>query len=360
MTGRYPARLAIGLEEPLSWRKEAGDRVGLPPEHPSLASLLKSSGYRTALIGKWHLGYLPAFGPLKSGFDEFFGTMSGGAGYFTHKEANGENDLYEADLSVEKTGYLTDLLTTRAVDYIARSKMSRQPFYLSLHYTAPHFPWDSPSDPAAGKILKLGYKEMLAGGSARIYAEMMKSLDDGVGRVLDALASHDLARNTLVIFTSDNGGERFSRNGPFSGKKFELLEGGIRVPALLRWTGKILPGQISAQVAVTMDWTATILAAAQTAPARSHPLDGDDLLPVCRRERSPHERTLFWRNSDQDAIRSENWKYLRVKSDEFLFDLTKDPKEETDLKTIHPVVFDRLKSKFAKWNAAMLPRKKGT
>lgn len=356
ITGRYPARTPVGLEEPLSWRKQVGNRVGLPPEHPTVASLLKASGYETALVGKWHLGYLPDFGPTRSGFDEFFGILSGGADYFTYKDANGEHDLYEGTVPVERVGYMTDLLTERAVAYIARRRRSRRPFYLSLHYTAPHWPWEGPEDAQVSRAQKQGYAGLTAGGSLAVYAAMMKSLDVGVGKVLQALAAAGLERNTLVIFTSDNGGERFSFNWPFAGQKFELLEGGIRVPAIVRWPGKVPANRSTAQVAITMDWTATILAAAQAKAAASHPLDGDDLLPVCRGTRAPYERTLFWRHANQDAVRRGRWKYYRRAEREYLFDLAVDQREQADFKESNPEMLRQLKSEFQQWEAQVLPR----
>ena len=188
VTGRYPARTAVGLEEPLSWRSTLVTQkrdVGLPPEYPTVASLLKAAGYRTALVGKWHLGYLPKYSPLKSGFEEFFGIMSGGADYFTHKDATGEADLFEAEVPVERVGYMTDLLTERAVEYL-RSRRDA-PFFLSLNYTAPHWPWEGPRDESFSRSLKGGYGGFTSGGSLKVYAEMMRSLDSGIGRVLGAL-----------------------------------------------------------------------------------------------------------------------------------------------------------------------------
>lgn len=153
-TGRYPGRLSIGIQEPLFGVKQVGDaregsrprrdRIGLPPEHPTIASLLKANGYETALIGKWHCGYLPKYSPLRSGFDKFFGNLSGAIDYFRHVDTNGEPDLWEAEVPVKQIGYITDLFTERAVEYIKRPR--DRPFYLSLHYTAPHWPWEGPND----------------------------------------------------------------------------------------------------------------------------------------------------------------------------------------------------------------------
>ena len=189
ITGRYPWRTPVGFEEPLTtkrWLEERKRDVGLPPEHPTVASLLKAAGYRTSLVGKWHLGYLPKYSPIKSGFDEFFGIMSGGADYFSHVDTSGDLDLYEAETPVERIGYTTDLLTERAVEFLSRRH--DRPFYLSLQYTAPHWPWEGPRDAEVSRKLGREYGGFTAGGSLKTYAEMMRSLDDGVGRVLKALS----------------------------------------------------------------------------------------------------------------------------------------------------------------------------
>lgn len=359
ITGRYPARTPVGLEEPLAWIRNLGDRIttiGLSPDHPTIASLLKQNGYDTALVGKWHLGYLPNFGPLQSGFDEFFGIMSGGVDYFTHKDAFGLLDLFEDKVPVERIGYLTELLTKRAIQVISRPH--KRPFYLSLHYTAPHWPWEGPTDHEVSRNLKSGYEGFTAGGSANIYASMMQSLDDGIGQVMAALSHAKLDRETLVIFTSDNGGERYSHNSPFSGKKFDLREGGIRVPAIVRWPGVIPAGRSSEQVAITMDWTATILSATQTKPDARYPLDGHDLLPVSTGARAPYQRTLFWRMAKQDAVRRGKWKYFKDGETESVFDLVADQSEQTDLKTKNPEVLAQLRSEFQKWQEQVLPRPK--
>ncbi len=356
VTGRYPARTPVGLEEPLAWRRQLVEQkrdVGLAPGHPTVASLLRAAGYRTALVGKWHLGYLPTYSPVKSGFEDFFGIMSGAADFFTHKDANGDADLFEAEVPVERVGYITDLLTERAVEYIRRQRDA--PFFLSLNYTAPHWPWEGPGDEGVSRALGRGYAGFTAGGSLKVYAEMMRSLDSGVGRVLRALEEAGHARRTLVVFTSDNGGERFSYNWPFSGRKFDLREGGIRVPALVRWPGRVPAGRTTEQVAVTMDWTATILAAAGARAHPDYPLDGQNLLAVLGGGRPAFERTLFWRNDVQAAARAGRWKYLKAdEKTEHLFDLQTDEREQADSRQTHGEIFERLKAEYRKWEAQML------
>jgi arylsulfatase A-like enzyme len=353
ITGRYPERLKIGLIEPLP---ATNHTVGLDANEPTIASLLKANGYHTALIGKWHLGFLPEWGPNAHGFDEFFGVLAGAADYHLHQNGLGQPDLYENLTPVERNGYLTDLLTDRAVAYIKRRRTA--PFYLSLHYTAPHWPWQ---DRKGGEHVNFTDKTiepvtMGGGGSLKLYAEMMRSLDEGVGRVLRALAAAHLDRNTLVVFTSDNGGERFSYEWPFSGGKGELLEGGIRVPAIVRWPGTIAANRVTSQMAITMDWTATILAVAETKPADGHPLDGINLLPMIERTTTPQDRTFFWRIYDQDAVRQGKWKYLRNGKNRYLFDLTADEREQANFGTKNPEMLERLAADFDRWNQQMLPR----
>ncbi len=355
-TGRYPARLPVGLEEPLVARKILGDRVkslGIPHEHPTVSSLIKAAGYETALTGKWHVGYMPNFSPLKYGFDEFFGITSGSGDRFTHKDPAGEPDLFEGEVPVEKVGYLTKLLTDRAVEFIKRPR--KKPFYLSLHHTSPHWPWQGPKDASLSGKLKPGHLGFAAGGSAKIYGEMVKDLDNGVGEVLLALRDAGLEKNTLVIFTSDNGGERFSYNWPFTGQKFDLREGGIRVPAIVRWPGVTSPGTITDRPVITMDWAATMIAAAGTRPAEEHPLDGKDLKPILSGQHPSVERTFFWRTKRQRALRNGKWKYIREGADEFLYDLSIDEREQADFKSESPAVLDRLRREFDKWEAEMMP-----
>ena len=360
VTGRYPQRLPVGLEEPLTIRSSAD--VGLPPNHPTVASLLKNNGYETALIGKWHLGWKPEFGPNRHGFDEFFGILSGAADYFTHKASDAAGsggagdapDLWENLTPVDRVGYLTDLLSDKAIATIARPHT--KPFFLSLQYNAPHSPWEGPEDAAIGHTSH-GPGPMTDGGSLKIYASMMKSMDAGIGRVLKALQRAKLDRSTLVIFTSDNGGERYSYNWPFSFQKLSLYEGGTRVPAMVRWPGVIPAGRVTEQAAITMDWTATILAATGTAPDPAYPLDGEDLLPVCTGQRGMYDRTLFWRTQPRGAARVGNWKYITDPGAEHLFDLSIDPGEKTDLRTRHASTFEKIKQQYVEWNAKMLPRR---
>lgn len=356
VTGRYPQRQIPDLQRPIGWGTTDLPTYGLSSDVPTVAKMLKSAGYDTALVGKWHLGFMPEFSPLRHGFDEFFGIKGGGADYFTHTGRRSVHELYEGDVTADRVGYLTDLLSDRAVEIIGRKRAN--PFYLSLHYNAPHWPWEGPADTHGDSVPH----DFIAGGSQKVFREMMKSLDDGIGRVMRALsrARHD--RDTLVIFTSDNGGERFSYNWPWSNGKFTLYEGGIRVPLALRWPGTVPPRTSCSQLAITMDWTATLLAAGGAATGRE--LDGLDLLP-CARGGAITDRTLFWRQPDPGsaphaAARRRHWKYLRVGANDQLFDLSVDPGEQADLKARHPAVLRELREAWNQWDAQMVPMRRET
>ncbi|RQO59969.1 twin-arginine translocation pathway signal protein [Paucibacter sp. KBW04] len=353
ITGRYQYRLRVGLEEPIPGPNSPH---GLAPEQPTLPGLLHAAGYHSALVGKWHLGHGPQFGPLKGGYQEFYGNLGGGVDYFSHKDgadAKARLDFWDGDKAVQTTGYYTDLLSDRAVQILRRhAAPEAKPLFLSLHYTAPHWPWEGPDDEAMSRRIKsLIHHD---GGSLEIYGRMVQAMDSGVGRVLRALDEAGMADNTLIVFTSDNGGERFSRMWPLSGQKTELLEGGIRVPTLLRWPAQIKPG-VSDQVAIGMDWLPTLLAAAG-APAYAA-TDGINLLPLLKGEQAPQPRKLFWRYKAQGqrALREGEYKYLRIKGREFLFNVLRDPRERANLASLEPARLATLRADWEAWNASMLP-----
>ncbi|MGA2880492.1 MAG: sulfatase-like hydrolase/transferase [Bryobacteraceae bacterium] len=354
ITGRYQYRLRCGLEEPIG----GGNDIGLPPEHPTLPSLLKKAGYGTTLIGKWHLGRLPKFSPLKSGYDHFWGFRGGALDYYTHKygiASTNTDDLWDDDVPVHQAGYLTDLLGERAVKVIGQYSASKQPFFLSLHFNAPHWPWEAPGDEAESqRIQALVDRD---GGSMKTYERMVLEMDRQVGRVLGALDSGGIAGNTIVIFTSDNGGERFADTWPFTGKKTELLEGGLRIPALIRWPGHIPAGRATEQVGISMDWVPTLLAAAGVAADPAYPLDGMNLAPQLTANAIPVPRKLFWRYhyNAQRAHRDGEMKYLRIAGNDFLFNVADDPLERANLKQRKPDVYRRMVADYEAWNATMLP-----
>jgi arylsulfatase A-like enzyme len=356
ITGRYQYRLPIGLEEPLG--SDEKRMVGLPPSHPTLPSLLKKGGYSATLIGKWHLGKLPEFGPLQSGYDHFWGFRTGGVDYFTHKSgpANTDTeDLWDDDVKVHQTGYLTDLMGTKATALIADyARTPTRPFLLSLHFNAPHWPWEGPDDEAESR--RISALTDFDGGSLETFARMVREMDLQIGRVLETLQASGIADNTIVIFTSDNGGERFADTWPFTGKKSELLEGGLRIPAIIRWPGHIRPGSTTEQVAISMDWMPTLLAAAGAVPDPGYPPDGMNLLPALLQNAAPVPRKLFWRYrmNAQRAMRDGDTKWLKIRDNTFLFNVVSDPLERANLKDRQPEIYRKLVAEYEAWNATML------
>ncbi len=384
-TGRYPGRLPAGLPEPLE--PQHVERNGLDPSEPTLPRYLKDAGYRTALFGKWHLGYPsvpgnphPDYSPVLSGFDEFWGVLDGGCDYFTHNAFApnpGDFKLFrgtpetDAPGHVEPTdepGYMTDLTGDKAIEFLGRQD-GETPFYLGVHFTAPHWPWEDRNDQAESArindpaVWNAGNSLFhFDGGSLETYYEMVRIMDENIGRILQALRDKGLADDTLVIFTSDNGGERFSYNWPHTGTKNGLGEGGIRVPGIIRWPGRIKPGSTSDQVLTTMDLTASVLAVAGVTPSK--PLDGRDVIGILAGAEREVDRKLFWRHrgyvaTDPDpnaAVRDGNLKYLRNPAGvESLFDLEEDPREQANLARLRPADLARLRADWEAWNASLLP-----
>ncbi len=360
ITGRYQYRERVGLEEPLGNRD-----LGLEPSVPTMPSLLREAGYHTGLVGKWHLGWAPNYGPLLSGYDEFWGIRGGGVDYFTHK-VGGQHDLWDGDTPAHEVGYMTDLMADRAIEYLDdRAAEADKPWLLSLHFTAAHWPWEANNDAGRAESARLdefgptipGSLDIFHfdGGDMETYAGMVTSLDMNVGRVLARLAELGMEQDTVVVFTSDNGGERFSDNWPFTGIKTELLEGGMRVPFIVKWPGLTLPGTETDVPALSMDFLPTFLAAVGSAPHADYPSDGADLRPVLAGG-TLSERTLFWRfwAKDQKAARRGDYKYLSIAGNEYLFNVVADPLERANLKFRQPEIFGDLKAAFEEWNSGML------
>ena len=359
ITMRYQYRLRGAMEEPINSRSKGSTTLGLPPEVPTLPSLLKEAGYHTTLIGKWHLGYPPSFGPRRSGYDAFFGIMAGGVDYFTHCSSSGEHDLYIDEDEHHEVGYLTDVLSQRAVDHVharAADAKAGKPFMLSLHYTAPHWPWETRDDAhVASDVAKNLFH--LHGGDVQTYRRMIHHMDEGIGKLMAALRAEGLEENTLVVFTSDNGGERFSDNWPLVGGKMDLTEGGIRVPWIAHWPAAIAPGTTSTQHCMTMDWSATMLEAGGGQPHPDWPIDGVSLLSVLRDPALRFERALYWRmnHRSQRALREGDWKYLQVDGNEYLFNIRQDERERANLAAREPGRLERMRAKWLAWNESVPP-----
>ncbi|MEL5960088.1 sulfatase-like hydrolase/transferase [Streptomyces sp. CLV115] len=355
-TGRYPGRTRGGLAEPIADRS-----VGLEPTHPTLASLLRGAGYATALIGKWHCGYLPDYSPTRSGWDEFFGNFGGALEYYSKLGLGGEYDLYEGDAEYKDLRYYTRILTERASEYVQRDHDG--PWLLNLNFTTPHWPWIAEGDTAESAEIVRRIKEgglgglfHADGGSIEKYKQMVEDLDRSVGEVLKALKRSGQEEDTLVFFASDNGGERFSYQWPLSGNKSSLQEGGIRVPAVLRWPARIDPHQVSGLPVFSPDWTATLLELGGARPDPAYPLDGVSLAGYLLRDEQPRERDLFWRVRGERALRRGDWKYYRGRGGkDQLFQLAHDQREQADRAAAEPELLAELRASWERTDAGLLP-----
>lgn len=347
ISGRYQQRLA--LERPLGG---SADRdLGLPVTGRSLPQLLKGNGYATALIGKWHLGWRTEFSPSAHGFDYFFGFKSGYTDYYQHTAGDGQPDLFENDRPVEVPGYMTNLITERSVRFIEQN--AQRPFFIDVAYNAAHWPYQPPDKPSTARdnARHLGPFDDSTSTRAE-YVAMLERADQGVGQILRALDKLGLRRNTIVIFTNDNGGEWLSRNTPLFHRKGTVWEGGIRVPAIIRWPGRIPAGSVSGQVGITMDLTASILVATGTPVPAETRLEGINLLPVLEGRVPEIERTLFWRvisATPQRAVRSGDWKLLFDGARPMLFNVRTDLGERNDMIGQRPDIARRLQSLLAAW-----------
>ena len=345
ITGRYQQR--VGLEEALP---SAGPRDrGLLPTGRSLPQLLKNNKYATGLIGKWHLGWKPEFGPNEHGFDYFFGFKSGAIDFYTHESADGSHDLFENTMPVHPDGYMTDLITARAVRFIEQH--AKEPFFLDVSYNAAHWPFQVPDH--YSKARAVAYQGPLddPAPTRADYAAMLERADQGIGEILQSLRALGLERNTLVIFTNDNGGEWLSRNAPLFNRKATLWEGGIRVAAIFRWPAHLPAGKVSDQQGIFMDLTASILAATNTPVPADARLEGINLLPILEARSPKVERTLFWRTQTQKAVRKGDWKLLSNGDLLFLFNLREDIGERHDLAAQRNDLIRSMRPLIAAWEA---------
>jgi arylsulfatase A-like enzyme len=353
ISGRYQQR--YGIEAPLANAVRAGDRGLLATGH-SLPQLLKNHGYATALIGKWHLGYVADKSPNAHGFDYFFGLKSGYHDYYTHHDGEGQPDLWENDEPVEAEGYTTDLVTRRAARFIDEHK--DEPFFLDVAYTAPHWPYQVPGKPSvAPDNARHVMPHDLTTSTRADYVAMVEHLDAQIGELLAAIERAGVADDTIVIFTNDNGGEWLSSNAPFFGRKWTVFEGGIRVPAIVRWPNRIPAASVSDQVGITMDLTASILAVTGAPVPAEAQLEGVNLFPVWEGRAPQLERTLFWRAGSgpgkQTAVRRGDWKLVVDGTHTYVFDLRTDLSERNDLARWRQDIAQRLQPLLTEWEAAV-------
>ena len=360
ITGRYQNRFGYSRNILLAPNDSL---MGLPLSEQTLPDVLNNVDYKTKAIGKWHLGAHKSLVPEKRGFDEFFGFLIGGHRYFPEDltlndltEARRQMDgyitkIYDNGKRINTKKYLTEELSDNAVKFIEDN--SDNPFFLYLSYNAPHTPLQATTkDLERNKHINIEKRQT--------YAAMVSSMDDGIGLILDKLEQKNIFENTIVFFFSDNGGVEwynFSDNGPLRGIKGDFFEGGIRVPFAMQWPNKIEPGTIYDKPIIALDIFATVASAAKAEKHIKNEIDGVNLIPYLSGNKSglPHEY-LYWKNPDKDidVIRDDRYKYLRIKNDEYIFDLKNDISEESNIIDLSKPIYDRLKSQFKLWEKDMI------
>lgn len=367
LTGRYQDRFGFTTNPSIDPNNPI---AGLPIEEETMAQVLKKANYNNAIIGKWHMGTNAVFHPLERGFDYFYGFLSGGHHYFPEKltlnnlsEVKKKWQWYSTKIienraPVEIKEYLTDALSNAAVNFIDKQVKDDQQFMLYLAYNAPHTPLQA-TEKYLSRFPNIKDKKR------KTYAAMVSAVDDGVGRVLDALKEQALDEDTIIVFLSDNGGARNngSDNGPLRGLKGDLFEGGVRVPFAIRWKGVIPEGNSYKNPVSSLDIMATIVAQTNVKINPERPLDGVDLIPFLtgKNNGAPHEY-LFWRKWEQNAmaIRHGNYKLVANKKQDQeppeLFDLSTDISESKNLKSEKLKISKDLQKEWNNWNKELKER----
>ncbi|MFB3828006.1 MAG: sulfatase-like hydrolase/transferase [Bryobacteraceae bacterium] len=342
LTGRYPQRYGFYTA--------SDSRAGLPLSETTLAGVLKQAGYATGAFGKWHLGIQPPYHPMKRGFDEFYGFLGhGGHDYFDLKPTG---EIFTSILRgydpIEETGYLTDNIGREALSFVARN--GHRPFFLYLAFNAVHFPMQAPRE--------LIRKYDTGKPDRDILMAMLEAEDRAIGRLLDELDRRRLSGDTLLFFISDNGGARAnsSNNGALRDYKASVYEGGIRVPFLVSWPGRLPENTVSREPVMSMDLMPTAAAAAGAPLPRE--IEGRDMLPVLTGASSgPLHQALFWDASEgRTAVRSGPWKLVANNGRTELFNLEEDLSEKRDLSAQRPETVTRLRGLFEDWSRRNLPR----
>lgn len=361
LAGRYPQRFGPTYEDYFGSGSPGLD----PARHPTLGSLLKASGYATACFGKWNVNNYEreTTGPLQHGFDTWTGFHLN-HNYFTHLSKSGEEDFWINQKRTKREGVTDNILADETITWLQSRKGERQdkPFFIYLAFQAPHDPMMSPAGPPDQPEFKSKPEQR------PLNIELIQNLDRQTARILATLKETGFDQNTLIVFTSDNGGHKAGRNLPLNGHKQELLEGGIRVPLIIAQPGLIAAGRVIKDPVIAMDLTATITAAAQVPADRASSFDGLDLLPLLTgKEATLPERPLFFRRRHVDAragtttvqakaVRQGPWKLLidtrrPGKEKVSLYNLETDLPETTDLSAKAPEVLHRLREKLTSWEA---------
>ncbi|MFW6146678.1 MAG: sulfatase-like hydrolase/transferase [Planctomycetota bacterium] len=331
MTGRYQQRSGL---EGVILVKGPTRQTGLDAEqNHCLVRSLGQAGYATGIFGKWHLGYRTEFNPVHHGFDRFRGYVSGNVDYHSHVDNSGVPDWWDNLDKIEEQGYVTDLVSRGAVDFIKQNR--DRPFFCFVSHEAPHWPYQGRHDPPERFPGGKPGKDFESWGARpdrqTAYKEMVEAMDEGVGWIVQELRRLDLEGNTLVLFCSDNGAtSEVGSNGPLRGAKGDVFEGGHRVPAVAAWPGRIAPRSVSDETVLAMDLLPTFLTLTRQRVSTPQPLDGIDVSPALLDQRALRQRDVFWRYHDKAAARRGPWKLVRDGDGSRLFNLDDDLAEQND------------------------------
>lgn len=345
LSGMYQQRVGI----PGVVYTRLRDSLGMSPSVETLAEVFQGSGYATGIIGKWHLGYKTEFNPVRQGFDEFKGFVAGNVDYHSHLDNLLIHDWWTNEEIIAETGYSTDLITQYATDFIERN--AEQPFFLYVPHAAPHDPYEGRSDPPI-RLKGKDNRTVAADDLPGIYTEMVEVMDEGVGEIMQLLEAKGLSDNTIVIFCSDNGANKRGSNAILRGYKAGLYEGGHRVPAIIRWPGKIAAGQTSDETVLSMDFFPTLCEMAGI-PLEGRTLDGQSIAGHLLEGTPLPERTLFWEYEGKQAVRKGNWKWIRQGNTTGLYDLESDIGEQASLIDQLPDLATEMEQAFVEWEEGL-------
>lgn len=342
MTGLYQQKVGIPFVV-VAAKNNKAHFAGIQDEETTWPEVMRKGGYATGIFGKWHLGYYPAYNPLRHGFQRFVGYVSGNIDFFSHIDQAGNFDWWHGNELTEEEGYSTHLITEHSVRFI-NEHANKRPFFLYVPHEAPHYPYQGPGDKAdrtvGGKFENHGSREV----KKEAYREMVVEMDKGVGQILAALRRNKILENTIVVFCSDNGATALGSNGDLRGTKGTNFEGGHRVPCVVQWPKRVPPGRVNSQLMLSMDWMPTILGATALGDVPVRQLDGHNLMEYITGDRRPVERTVMWNGN---TLRSGKWKLMlpqKQLEEVALFDLKSDLSEKINVAAKYPSLVELLKS----------------
>jgi arylsulfatase A-like enzyme len=349
LTGRNPSR--FGIHGPIADRS----KDALPKDAATLARVLGKRGYATALFGKWHLGLTPAVGPRQYGFGRTYGYLHGQLDQLTHRYKNGDRTWHRDDVFLDEPGHATDLIAEEAVRYLKTER--KQPFFLWVAFSVPHHPIQEEERRVAP------YRETIKDPSRRLYAASISHMDEAAGRIIDTLEKTGQAKDTLIVFTSDNGGQQnyaskteyegkhgpyptLGDNRPWRGWKGSLYEGGIRVPAFVSWSGKLRPREVKETVSY-LDWFPTVATAAGVPLDPAWKLEGRNVWPLLTGEGKAPAPVLYWNTGRTEGVLAGDWKLIVMPKMEELYQIAEDPEEKTNRAKTEPKKVEELRKVLA-------------